>query len=245
MKVTFFAAKKADAVLIQTDAGAVMIDTGLAENAAELVRELKERNITRLDALILSHYDKDHIGGTARILRKFPVERIYGTYRDKKDDLRQLDKAVSRHNVPFIISNRDITFSLDGAVYDIYPASAEYRTSFSNNASLIVSVTFKNVSFLFTGDAEDERIREFVEENYVKSDVLKMPYHGYPLASLGLLLKAAEPSLCVITNSRRLPPAQKLKQTKLMIMEAGAEYLETAYGTITIVTDGRSCDVIR
>ncbi len=246
MTVTFFAAGKADAVLIQTDSSSVMIDTGRQKNAVRLTEALKERNVTALNAVILSHYDKDHIGGASRILKKIPTEKVYGTYRLRKDDdIRRLDKTVIRQKIPFVISNRETTFSLDGAVYDIYPASGEYTGSQANNASLIVSVTFADIRFLFTGDAEDERIREFIEEYYIKTDILKIPYHGYPSRALEQLLAAARPSLCVITNSRRMPPARKISETRSMISNIGAECLETAEGTVTIVTDGREYEIIR
>ena len=70
VKVTFFDVGKGDAVLIETANHCMMIDSGYDDTAEVILDYLKERETDRLDYLLLSHFDKDHVGGADRILEE-------------------------------------------------------------------------------------------------------------------------------------------------------------------------------
>ena len=72
---------KGDCILIQTgdrnDPVTVMIDTGYKETADDVLNYLRKQDINKLDALIITHYHKDHVGGAAAILKGVPVGKVY------------------------------------------------------------------------------------------------------------------------------------------------------------------------
>ena len=67
-QITVLDVGKGDCILVQTGENIVMIDTGYKETAEDVLKYLSDHNITGLDALIISHFHKDHVGGGAAIL---------------------------------------------------------------------------------------------------------------------------------------------------------------------------------
>ena len=63
-----FSCGKADAILLQFDGHNVLVDTGENGDGKEIVTELESKNVEKIDLLILTHHDKDHIGGADVIL---------------------------------------------------------------------------------------------------------------------------------------------------------------------------------
>ena len=102
LRAAFLSAGAADAILIQTEHSAVLVDTGLKKNADELVAALREAGVERLDALVITHYDKDHVGGAPAVLENFAVETIYqpdyvkdgGAYERWQKALKKTDAQV-------------------------------------------------------------------------------------------------------------------------------------------------------
>jgi beta-lactamase superfamily II metal-dependent hydrolase len=76
LSVKFFNGGKADAILLYTDESAVLIDTGLDGFAPYILHALNELDIQTLDTLILTHFDKDHIGSADEILESVEVGRV-------------------------------------------------------------------------------------------------------------------------------------------------------------------------
>ena len=87
-----FSVGKADALLIRTDDAAIMIDTGENGDGEELVAHLLMLGIDRLDLLILTHYDKDHIGGAeAEVLKKL----IFSVRNLACEDRKRVERGQS------------------------------------------------------------------------------------------------------------------------------------------------------
>ena len=122
VSVTFFDVGKADAILIQTEESVVMIDTGTADGAEELVGQLKELGISAIDILFISHFDQDHVGGAAQILSNFQVGKIYVTYLSKEsDEIDAYLSALATTGVSEKVVQSRTELSLDGVNYTIIP----------------------------------------------------------------------------------------------------------------------------
>ena len=75
-EITFMNVGKADSIFLSIDDKNIMIDTGLNSTKDNVVSQLKEKNIDSIDYLILTHMDKDHIGGADAILNEFKVDNV-------------------------------------------------------------------------------------------------------------------------------------------------------------------------
>ena len=233
---------KGDAFLIKTDNSAVMIDTGYKSNGDDIVADLKSNGIESLDCLMISHFDKDHVGGAAKIINKLDVKRIITTYQtnDSKQTVKFFN-AVLDNALKNEVIREQTSFDIDNVTYKIYPAEKlDYTEKDDNNSSLLVKMTFKDFSMLFTGDAEDERLSEYSEYTDLKCTVLKVPYHGHLQNRLPELVQLCTPKYAVITSSDEEPEDA---ETLEILEQAGVETYLTRNGDVIIETDGKNTTI--
>ena len=234
MVITVFNAGKADAILFATSEGYVLMDTGLDEDKDDLVKELQQMGVTKLSALIITHFDKDHVGGADAIVENFAIDHVYTTYiTSDNEDVQDFQQALSDKSMK-MTRVYDTTMTLGGATFEINGAAGSYTEKKDNNSSLITMVTYGSKKYLFMGDAEDERIEEYLGAHNADADFLKVPYHGYYQDDLELLFDTVTPSAAVITNSKNNPGSSGLKDTEALLKAAGASYYEAAKGNITV-----------
>ena len=210
-----------------------VIDTGLDKYGPKLVKFLKSKGVTRVDNLIITHFDKDHVGGADYVIKNFNVGTIYVTYKSKDSD--QIDSylaALSAKNLTETQVTENTSFEMDGIKYDIYPPqSTEYKKKQSNNSSLVIMVSTGNSSMLFAGDAQKERIAELLEMEDIHASIIKMPHHGRMAKNTQELIEKVAPEYAIITSSLEEPEDEEV----LQILE---DYGVTTYlsweGDITI-----------
>ena len=103
LSVTFLDAGKADAIVLHTNNSTVLIDTGLKSGGKELVQLIKSQGIDTIDYLILTHFDKDHVGGAARVIKKLKVNNIitsdYFKDSDEVEDYLEAAQICNQLNI--------------------------------------------------------------------------------------------------------------------------------------------------
>jgi beta-lactamase superfamily II metal-dependent hydrolase len=237
LRVYGFSAGKADAFLLTTGSGAVLIDTGESGSGKEIVSYLEKMKIPALDYLILTHFDKDHVGGAAKVLKSISVKQVLQS--DEPKDSRAYQKYVSALETagitPHTVRKTD-EFTLDDVVYSVDPPQkTSYASDSSNNSSLIVSVRYGERRFLFAGDAQEARLREFLEENPGSFDFLKVPDHGRWQDILPEFFKTVSPAFAVITSSDDEPEDAA---TRAALTAAGAKVFLTRTHPVLAQCDG-------
>lgn len=235
MTVTVFDAGKADAILLKTDEGNVMIDTGLAENSDTLISQMEDLGVTDLYALILTHFDKDHAGGASDILSSLTVDNVYTTYAadDGVDITDALAEAGLEAQVVDIDSSEDVTFTLGDAEFTIEGAEGGYSENEDNNSSLVTTVTNGTETLLFMGDAQKYRIEEYLAKHDETVDFLKVPYHGHYMSCLDDLFSVLQPSYSVISCAEDNPDPDEVAETAALLEEYGSVYY-TYNGNVTV-----------
>lgn len=244
MELYFFAAGKADAILITAPGAAVMVDTGEKGFGKEILDYLEEKGIGKLDALILTHFDKDHVGGAAKLLSGIPIDRVIqsnvprdsGEYRDYVRALERAGLEAETPREPLTLSLGDLEIVVDP------PKQEEYEKDPSNNSSLIVSVRYGDTSALLTGDAEEERLAEWLEQEPGHYDLIKMPHHGSWEQPLSQLLALTEPQYAVLTDSEREPASDK---TCALLTSFRVETFSTKDGALLFRSDGEGLKFIK
>ena len=235
-KVYFFNAGKADAILIENNNHYMMIDTGEEELASEILSYFKENIITKLDYLIITHFDKDHVGSASSIINEIEIGEIYQSNYPKESTVytAYLEALESKNITPITVSG-DINLSLGDSSLTINGPTEVYTSNESNNSSLIVSLTYQNNKFLFMGDSQNARIKDFLNTNNEEYDFLKVPYHGNYLKRLDTLLKTKNIKYAVITSSLEEKEAD---ETLEMLNNYNIKTYLTRNGSITVLSDG-------
>ena len=243
---TFLKVGKADAMVLQTNGQTLIIDTGEEDDGQELVDFLKNRNITQVEMLIITHFDKDHVGGADTLLANIPVVRVLvpdyeGVDTEYTDFIKALADAgitPERISEPLSFPFGEAVVAVDPpASYEIPDGAAEY----DNNFSLVTTVTHGINRMYFAGDIEKDRIRELVSSGNLSACVfLKVPHHGIYHTALEDLIKTLNPKYAVVCSSDKHPAeAETLKLMK----KYGVDVLETRHGNITLISDGQHLEL--
>jgi len=235
-KVYFFNAGKADAILLSKNHEYMMIDTGESSLSDEILKYFKDNNITKLKYLIITHFDKDHVGSASAIIDNIEIDEILQSNVPKDSEYynNYVNSLNNKGVTPTIVSGNYL-ITLDDMEITVNGPKIVYDSNESNNSSLIVSIIDNNNRFLFMGDAQNARIKDFLEENNNTYDFLKVPYHGKYLKQLDNLLEEVEPKYGVITCSKKEGCEDK---TLSVLNEYNVKYYQTKNGSITILSNG-------
>ena len=239
LTVHFFDAGKADAILLTTANGAALIDAGEKGFGKTILAYLEEQGIEKLDYLIVTHFDKDHVGGAAKVINNIAVGTVLQSNQPKdSEEYEKYVKALTSAGIEPVTVRESYNFVLDGVAYSIDPPrQAEYSDDSSNNSSLIVTVTNGENRFLFTGDAQTERLAEFLDGNDTTFDVLKIPHHGKDEPLMQALIESTQPSYAVITSSDDEPESDAVVAA---LEKADVTVLLTRQGAVTFRSDGET-----
>lgn len=244
LRIVCFKMGKADAFLISVGGRHMLIDTGFSKGAKDFAARLRELGADKIYLMILTHYDKDHVGGAPLILSKFSVERvIMSCFMDQHSDYRRLCKALERAKITPELPEERLKIVLNGAEITVDPPkSRNYIKNYRNNISLITRIRYGENSFLFMADADSERIQEYLSSNPERCDFLKVPYHGRRISSFGRLLKELKPRVAVITSSDTEPEDRHILRR---LRDSDVQVFLTRRGEIICFCDGKNMEVIQ
>ena len=230
---------KGDCILVQVGGLAALIDAGYEDTADAVVCYLRKQGIERLEFLLITHYDKDHIGGIRAIGEAFPVGAIYlPGYEGGDKQYRSAIADVSRLAVPAKRVTQELTLSLAGARFTILPTSLTYdpraagNEGNDNDLSLVATLVSGADSYLFAGDVEEAGTDAYLARGLGAFDVLKVPHHGEKANNMEELLAVVRPKVAIVTDAADDPADKKtLKQLR----KAGADvYCTSECGTVTV-----------
>ncbi len=235
LRIRAFKIGKADAFLLRTDNAAVLIDGGEMDDGEEILDYLDEKGISKLDMLIVSHFDKRSIGGLPEILGRVPADRVLvPDYIKDGNNARLLFAALEGLKVDKVAKVEEI--ELDGMFFTLYPARSDsYTEDDDNDFSLVVSLRHGEGSFLFPGDIMAQRIDEMLEDKQLTPhQVLKMPCHGQNIDGIDKLLDAVQPAIAIIPASDKNPPAGALLSN---LTNRDIRWYATKHGSVNLTSD--------
>lgn len=211
MRVTFIDVGQGDAILLEPPDGApVLVDAG--PPGADVESKLRDRGVTRLAALVITHDQADHSGGAAAVLTRFPVERL--GFARIGSSLRAAAAAAGAR--PTVLAEGSSLRSGSLALDVLWPPRALLGGPVEdpNRASLVILARWRHLSILLTGDAEAEA----TGIDPPPLDVLKLAHHGSRDEGLGALLDHAVPDMAVISvgpNPHGHPAPEVLRELEL------------------------------
>lgn len=229
---------KADCSVFRQGSHAMVIDCGEESDGAEILAALRAQGISQLDYLIITHFDKDHVGGAALLLRSLSVAQViepdytpenptsaaYTTYR----------QALADTGVPVTALSDTLELTLGTASVTVTGTKgAVYTKNTDNNNSLLVSIVHAGNRFLFAGDIEKQRIQDLLTSGLDGYDFLKVPHHGVYNSALPELFAALQIRYAAITCSQKNPPEDK---TLAALDTLNIQTYLTADGTITLTS---------
>jgi competence protein ComEC len=261
LRLTFIDVGHGDSILIEFPKGKRMLidGGGLYEDRFDIGKNviapfLWKKKIRRIDTLVLTHPDPDHLKGLNFIASQFSIGQFWdNSFRTESEPYLQLKKILVENKIKTQSLNEEIPSQIINGVEISFlnpPAlnatQRKVRNLWDlNNSSLVMKLRFKNVSALLAGDigkeAEGRMLRKDVS---LRADILKIPHHGSSSSSSPLFLERVKPTYAILSvgerNIGRLPHPEVLKR----YLQWGSRILRTdKHGAITVITDGENIEV--
>lgn len=241
ISIHYFNAGKADACIIADNNNYVMIDTGEHTLSNELLSYFKKNNITTLNYLIITHFDKDHVGSASSIIDNLEVKNVLQSNVPKENEYYEnYLTALDNHRIDPITVSGDYKFTIGSMSFTVNGPDTVYEDNKSNNSSLITSLIYGSNSFIFMGDAQNDRIKDFISINKFDYDFVKIPYHGNYQKKLDNLLENITPEYAVITSSEKEPEEDKMID---ILNDININYFLTREGAVDVYSDGTTITI--
>ena len=205
-----------------------------------------EKGIARVDMIVATHADADHIQGLGDIVRNFSVGVAYFGRLDDDPELKPLLEALDLSGVPKkTIASGDL-LNIGDVQINVLNPNGEVAMS-ANNDSIVLRVVFGSTSIMFTGDIEKEAEASIVNSSSeLKADVIKVPHHGSRSSSTDSFVDAVHPEIAIISVGRRSLFGHPHKEVVERWQAAGAKVMTTGEcGTISIASDGTNLGIER
>lgn len=242
LQVHFIDVGQGDAALILCEGHAMLFDTGGNETSPLLQFYLMEMGVEKLDYVIGSHPEADHIGGMDVILLKYDCGMVMlPEVSSDKASYRDVQEAMEQRNSIKVSPVPGECYPLGGASFTIVAPNQDYGDNI-NNASIGIRLVYGENTFLFTGDGEREAEEDMLENGiYLKADVLQAGHHGSSDASTKAFVDAVSPEYVVISCGKENEYGHPHRETLQRFQEAGAEIFRTdLQGNIVAVSDGKN-----
>lgn len=231
---------KSDCIVITAGDKTMMIDTAEDDDADDILEYLASRGIKHLDYLIITHMDKDHVGGADTLINKLEISHILQpAQQEESDDYYEYVQAMNTKGITPQVLTQNSTFELGGCNFTVYaPHEENYKSD--NDYSLVTLAQYGNKRFLFAGDAEQKRVSELLDENIGQCDFLKYPYHGDYNSKSKKFLKMVQPAYTVITTDDTRPTEDN---TFSRLETVESEVYVTDEGTVELTCDGETITI--
>lgn len=224
-----------DSILITNNNKTMLIDASTNEMGSRVVKYLNDLGIKKIDYLVGTHPHEDHIGGLDNVIKNFDIGTIYmpnvvattKTYEEVIDAIsaKKLKVTSPKTGDKFTVGNAECE------VMSIRNEKDDY-----NNCSIVIKMDFNNVSYLFTGDAE-----ESVESSrkWPHIDVLKVGHHGSNTSSSKNFLEQIKPEVALISVGQGNTYGHPTQSTLKRLSNIGAKIYRTdENGTILLIEKG-------
>ncbi|MGE7843202.1 MBL fold metallo-hydrolase [Lysinibacillus sp. NPDC093712] len=244
MRVHFFDVGQGDSILIESPNGKTMlVDGGVKGAGQQVVSHINELGIDKLDVVVATHPDADHIGGLIPVLNSIPIEQFYDSGKvHTSQTFEEMLSLIDTNNIPYNVPNTGDSIALDDEL-EVKVLNAKENASDNNDASIVLKVTYGNISFLLTGDAGVALEKEMLQQN-VKATVLKAGHHGSNTSSSQSFIQAVQPEVTILSYGKDNKYGHPHAEVVERLQAIGSKIYATAEaGTVTVSTDGVSYNV--
>ncbi|MGQ9812826.1 MAG: DNA internalization-related competence protein ComEC/Rec2 [Dissulfurimicrobium sp.] len=155
---------------------------------------------SRIDIIVASHPEHDHIGGLPALIRGFAIGELWtnGDIADDTKSWKDLMKECAKKGIKRRVFSSDEAFSIKDAVIEVMtPEKCPELANTFNARSLVIMISYKGRSMLLTGDIEKGRESCLVSNGLTDTDILVMPHHGSRTANTQAFINATMPKLAI------------------------------------------------
>ena len=242
LNVLFMYVGQADSTFIKYKNKTMLIDAGNNEDGNNIVKFLKSKGINKLDYIVGTHYDEDHIGGLDDVINNLDIGKFYlSNGGELGPNYYNLEKAAKKKNLAIIIPKVGDKIDFGDVNMEVMSA-AKFDGKSDNNASVVIKAEYGKRKYLFMGDLEKQ---EESKRKWTEVDVLKAGHHGSNTSSSQEFLNQTKPKYVFISagknNKYRLPNVKAIDR----IERTGAKIFRTDINqsSFWLTSDGDKIDI--
>ena len=240
--ILFMYVGQADSTLIKYKNKTMLIDAGNNEDGKNVVKFLKDKGISKLDYIVGTHYDEDHIGGLDDIIENFDIGKFYlSNGGELGPNYYNLEKAAKKKNLAITIPKVGDKIDFGDVNMEVMAAS-KFDGKNDNNASIVIQAKYGSRRYLFMGDLERQ---EEAKRKWNEVDVLKAGHHGSNTSSSQEFLNQVKPKYVFVSagknNKYRLPNVKAMER----IEKTGAKIFRTDVNesSFWLTSNGNDIDI--
>ncbi len=253
LKVVFLDVGQGDAIFIEAPNGyQILIDAGKGEQVLKSISKEMKFYDRKIDLLIATHDDADHIGGFLNIFDRYDVKNYADSGSvDENDLIKSLEQKIDSEKLEskiIIKAGQRIILDEKNNIYlDILWPPDGFSDKDRNNASIVAELAYGESEFILTGDApifvENFIVKKFPEK--IKTDYLKAGHHGSKTSSGELFLSATKPKGVIISAGKDNSYGHPNKEVTDLMQKNSIPYFETSkLGNIKILSDGKKEEIL-
>ncbi len=218
MEILFLDVSQGDSILLHYPHNKynILIDTGgnynyeISKNI--IIPYLKSKGINKIDYLILTHGDYDHMGESINLIENFKVEKVIFNCGEFNDLEKELIKVLEKKKIKYYSCIKELYIDKNKLQF---LNTKEYDNE--NDNSSVIYFNYYNYKFLFMGDASTEREKDILEKYNLKDvDFLKVGHHGSNTSSSEEFINSINPKYSLISvgkNNRYGHPNKEVLDT--------------------------------
>ncbi|MBD3184499.1 DNA internalization-related competence protein ComEC/Rec2 [Candidatus Poribacteria bacterium] len=260
VEVTFLDVGHGDSIFIDLPGNRnILIDGGLYNTWIEdgklltvdkgksvVIPFLRYKGVNNLDMVVSTHPHSDHVGGLISLIDEIEVKEVLtGSYGLKTSTYRKFLEKLNDEAIPHREARKGNIFS-DGkislnVVSPENPDLSGTESSRMNNNSVVIRFTYNEISFLFTGDIQEEYENILVNSGQnIKANVLKIPHQGSLTSSSWEFLKTVQPDIGLLSISENNAFGHPAKEIMNRYEKLGVNVYRTdKHGAVKFITDGK------
>lgn len=241
--IKFIDVGQGEAILIALPEKTMLIDAGPTGSAPKIAQVLQKLGRNKIDYLVATHPDEDHIGGMADVISNTQIGTIYAPNKTNNTaTYRKFLTAIQNNNLQITLAEAGtIIDQTDSYKLEILWPKKDANFPETNDYSIIIKLTVGNKTFLFTGDAPTNAI---LNSNPGHIDVLKLSHHGSRTGTTEVLIHKLSPTYAVLSYAVDNSYGHPMQSVLNALHKHSVEVWGTgANGTITITCDGTNIDI--
>ncbi len=217
-----------DGKVMIIDGGGLLGDLDLGR--AVVAPYLWENGIRKIDYLVSTHPQLDHMGGLNYLIERFRIGEVWTNGVSRETDFyKRFQHLIASKGLIVRHPKRGLETAIteDCRLLTLNPPEAEISDKLNNN-SIVLSISCQGISFLFPGDIEGETERDLVESgNIFQWNIIKVPHHGSRGSLDHSFIKRINPKVAVISVGRYNPYGHPTDEAINTYRDLGAEVLRT------------------
>ena len=205
---------------------------------------LWERGYSKVDYILATHADADHIQGLTDVAKNFKIRAaFFGRIPFDDADFVELSTVLEKRKVEMLKIGRGDELEIGGVKIEVLnPSKDEIDTEISaNNNSIVLHLIYGEREFLLTGDVEKEAEAELLQmPEFLQSDIIKVAHHGSRTSSIQEFINASRAEYAIIPVGRKSRFGHPHPEVVERWLNSGAKVLTTGEnGTVFVSTNGK------